>query len=266
MAAHQMLTDGARWSGRLTSRPLPLDDRSIDALADDVREDLVATWLGRAATERRVADAFEVIRDTLADIDAAPALQMLARRAVDDEYRHTEISRVVASAYAGRDLEPPARLPLAVPKLEGASDELRQVLHIFGHCAVNETTASAFLETCFRSSTGSLARAACRELLSDEVDHARIGWGFLETVRMSLREQMTPWLLPIVRANVRIWRETRRSHLDDRTLAEHAAPPPTVLDATLVGAVDQIIVPGLDRLSLDIRPIREWLAAGAPAA
>lgn len=260
-----MLTTEGRWNGKLTSRPLPTSDPSLGTLSDDVRADLVATWIGRAATERRVADAFDVIRDTLVELRAAPELVRLATRAVDDEYRHTEISRVVASAYAGKELAPPDRLPLAVPSLDGASDELRHVLHVFGHCAVNETTASAFLEVCFRLATGSLARSACRELLGDEVDHARIGWGFLETVRPALRAQMGPWLLPMVRANMRVWRETRRTHLDDAVLSSQAAPPPHVIDEALIGAVRGIIVPGLDRLGLPTDPIKRWLAEGAPA-
>ena len=259
-----MFAETGRWSGKLTSRPLPIDDPSVTRLSEEVRADLVATWIGRAATERRVADAFEVIHGTLVDLGADAELVALSKRAIDDEYRHTELSRVVACAYAGRELEPPPRLPLAVPALPGASDELRAVLHVFGHCAVNETTASAFLEVCLRCSTGALARAACRELLSDEIDHARIGWGFLHTVRPALRREMTPWLLPIVRANVKIWTETRRTHLNDDALQEHAAPPPAILDEALLGAVDQLIVPGLARLGLGTDAIVAWLADGAP--
>ena len=273
MAADEVLTDKeramhadtGRWNGKLTSRPLPIDDPSIDALSAEVREDLVATWLGRAATERRVADAFEVIHGALVELHAAPELVAMASRAIDDEYRHTELSRVVASAYAGTDLAAPPRLLLAVPEMDGISEELRHVLHVFGHCAVNETTASAFLEVCFRCATGELARAACRELLSDEVDHARIGWGCLQSMRPALRREMTPWLLPMVRANVRIWRETRRSHLKDDVLAGHAAPPPAVLDGALLGAVRDLIVPGLARLEMPTDAIIAWLEAGAPS-
>jgi hypothetical protein len=202
-----------------------------------------------------VADAFEVIRDALVALHAAPELVGLATRAIDDEYRHTELSRVIASAFAGNDLDLPERLPLTVPALDGASEELRHVLHVFGHCAVNETTASAFLEACLQCATGSLARAACRELLSDEIDHARIGWGFLETVRPELRTKMVPWLLPIIRANFQIWRERQQKD----TLAAHGAPPMQLIDAALVAAVRDLIVPGLARLQLPVEPIQIWL-------
>ena len=265
MASHEVIAPWGRWGGELTSRPLPLGDPSIETLSDDVREDLVTIWIGRAASERRVADAFEVIRDALVALEAPSEIVKLATRGVDDEYRHTEISQQVASAYAGKRLDPPPRLPLVVPSFEGASEELRHVLHVFGHCAVNETTASAFLETCLHLSKGELARAVCRELLSDEIDHARIGWGFLESLRPQLREQMVPWLLPIVRANLRVWRETRRAQLDDELLAGHGAPPPHVIDEALIGAVADLIVPGLDRLGMPTEPITRWLAEAAPS-
>ncbi len=261
MAAHEVKPDEGRWGGKLTSRPLPLDDPSIDALPADVREELASIWIGRAANERRVGEAFEVIHDALAALHAAPELVGLAARAIDDERRHTEISLAVASAYAGKPLEPPPRRPLVVPSLEGASPQLRHVLHVFGHCAVNETTASAFLEACLREAKSDLARAVCRELLSDEIDHARIGWGFLETVDASLRARMAPWLLPIVRANLRVWRETRPSQRASDLLAAHGAPPADVIDAALVGSVRELIVPGLVRLGLPTRPITEWLSS-----
>jgi hypothetical protein len=58
----------------------------------------------RSAMERRVGDSFEVVAAALERRGAARNLIDLAHRAIDDEYRHEELSRVVASRYAGRDL------------------------------------------------------------------------------------------------------------------------------------------------------------------
>src|SRR5689334_3726888 len=105
-----------RWSGRLTSRPLPEHDSALEALTDEQRAQLVAVWLSRAASERRVADAFEVIHAALLAARSDPALVALAARAIDDEHRHAELCRVVAARCAGRELEPPARLMLVTPE------------------------------------------------------------------------------------------------------------------------------------------------------
>jgi len=89
MAPYEVSAHG-RWSGRLTRRPLP--EGEID-LAPEAREVLAEIWLGRAASERRVADAFVVVGDALAALGADAALRDLAGRAVDDEMRHAELSR-----------------------------------------------------------------------------------------------------------------------------------------------------------------------------
>ena len=54
-----------RWGGRLTSRALPEHDPEIDTLTDGARMLLTEVWHARAASERRVADSFGVIRDAL---------------------------------------------------------------------------------------------------------------------------------------------------------------------------------------------------------
>src|SRR5262245_23066938 len=147
---HPNVSEG-RWAGRLTSRPLPEHDAELDALSPEQRSQLAAIWLARAGSERRVADAFEVVHAALVELGSEPPLQALAARAVDDEHRHAELARLVASRFAGRELDPPARLTLAVPEHRDASERVRRSLHVLGHCAMNETFASAFLEAALAS-------------------------------------------------------------------------------------------------------------------
>jgi hypothetical protein len=257
------ISESGRWGGKLTSRPLPLADPSIDRLADDERTALATVWLARAATERRVADAFEIIHGALAALKTEGEVLRIAARAVDDEHRHAELSRVVASRFAGTDLPPPALLELRVPEHPGASDELRHTLHIVGQCALNETTASLFLEACLAHATGELAAAALRELLSDEIDHARIGWAHLASVRPEIRAAATPWLLPLTRKNLAIWRESPRAPASGDVMTAHGAPPAEVIEDALVSAVRDLILPGFKQAGIDARAVETWLAAGA---
>lgn len=253
-----------RWGGKLTQRPLPADDPSIRALSDSERERLSETWIFRAAMERRVADSFEIIRDALARRRAHPDLVALATRAIDDEYRHTELSRVVASRFAGRELPTPARLLLEPPVHKGASAELRDALFVVGQCVLNETTASAFLETCHDLAEGPLARAALRELLSDEIEHGRMGWTFLASLDAGTRARVGRWMLPMAFLNLRLWKA--ESPYDARhtdALTRHGAPPAAVLHAALVDALASLIVPGLRQLDIATDALEAWLAAGA---
>lgn len=253
-----------RWGGRLTSRPLPTDDPGIARLDAADRAQLAAVWHARAATERRVATSFEVIRDALAALGADAALVALADRAVDDEHRHAELCRVVASCFHGADLAPPDLLPHSYPKHPGASDALRPLLHVIGQCCMNETFASAYLETAFAAATGALARAALRELLSDEIDHAKLGWACVAAVPPGLRAEAAPWLLRLARANLRMWRDAPRDYPSSERLAAHGAPRPEAIEAALLAALGDLIVPGLAHVGLPTDDVAAWLAAGAP--
>jgi hypothetical protein len=246
-------------------RPLPASDDAIARLSDDDREAIAEVWLGRAAMERRVGDSFAVVTDALRALRADGEALRLAERAIDDEMRHAEICRFVASRFHGAELASPPRLALTVPKLPGASDELRHTLHVVGQCALNETTASAVLEASVDGARSDLARAALRELLSDEIDHARIGWMHLAQVRAPIRADVERLLLPLVRANMKTWRDSPRPTPPANGL-DHGAPPYEVIERALLGSVRDLIVPGVRRLGMKTAPVEEWLAEGAPTS
>ena len=73
-------TEKGRWGGKLTKKPLPVDDPTIDLLSRGEREALAHIWIRRAAMERRVADSFEVIHGALVRKQASPELVALAER------------------------------------------------------------------------------------------------------------------------------------------------------------------------------------------
>src|SRR5262249_45765141 len=161
-----------------------------------------------------------------------PSLIELAARAVDDEMRHTELSRRVASRYAQRDIPPTPILPLSVPRHERASDRLRHVLHVVGQCCMNETIASSFLETTLAPAR--LATSAPRGVVSDEVDHGRVGGALLGSLDDRTRHEVEPWLPSMAIANLRMWRTAPRTYPEGSTLAAHGLPSETVVEAALL--------------------------------
>ncbi len=241
-----------RWHGRLTARPLP--DGPIDApLSDDDRALVVQAWLGRSAAERRAGDSFLVIRDALLARHEPTPLVELATRAIDDEHRHAEICRVVASRYAGRELSAPGELTLSVPLHEGAVPELRHSLHVIGQCALNETAASAFLEACLGRAEVSLVRAALRELLSDEIDHARIGWAHLAAANVEHKRALAPWLPKLVRGYEQEWSRSFAPP-PPKDLSAHGVPPRDVIVAAVEGAMRDVVWPGLVHVGFTLAP------------
>lgn len=131
---------------------------------------------------------------------------------------------------------------------------------------MNETFASSFLEASLGQAQAPLGRAALRELLSDEIDHARIGWAHLAELSERQRTELSPWLDSLVHANLKMWRETPRAAATDAALHVHGAPPAPAIERALLGAVGDLIIPGLARFGLPTRSLELWLAAGAPTA
>ncbi|MBI3072069.1 MAG: hypothetical protein HYY84_08095 [Deltaproteobacteria bacterium] len=253
-----------RWNGKLTSRDLPVVDETIDALSKTERTELARHWLSRGASERRVGDAFLFVRDALRAGRAPESLVTLATRAVDDEMRHAEISRIVASRFAGRELPAPALLPLITPKHPGVNPEMRLTLWMLGQCAFNETYASAVLEASLAETTGPLANAALRELLSDEVDHAKLGWAFFATQSRAEQKAVEPWLLPLARVNLKMWRETPRDYPSDAKLVRQGALSLELLETALIEALKSLVVPGFREFGIDTSAIERWISTGAP--
>lgn len=101
-------------------------------------------------------------------------------------------------------------------------------------------------------------------MLSDEIDHARIGWALLGSLEHELLRAVEPWLPGMAVANLRMWRETHRSYGCDANLARHGAPRVESVENTLILAFRDLILPGFEHLGMATRAMRTWLDAGAP--
>ena len=112
-----------RWGGRLTGRPLP-DDLALDNLAPALRNTVSRGWYQRAVAELQTSAIMSVVCQDVVALQPGSHAARLATRAVDDERRHAEIYRQVASRYAGTDLTLPAASPVVVPRYDGASEEV----------------------------------------------------------------------------------------------------------------------------------------------
>ena len=120
-----------------------------------------------------------------------------------------------------------------------------------------------FLEASLEAARGSLARAATRELLGDDVEHARIGWALLASSSATTRKGVEPWLLPMLRGYVRLW-STATPCASDPGAREHALPTPADIAMAARRAMVDVIVPGFELLGIKPRGLVEWTASGCP--
>jgi hypothetical protein len=159
-------------------RPLPEHDDTIAALSPRDRERVGAAWCLRAESESAAAAMFATLaRGLFAERVPHPIL-WLASRSVLDELRHAEICLAVAARYgvAGAHSAPP---PADEVRFGHADVRTSRLLHVVLNCCISEAIASACLRACLERAEGPLVSAALRELLTDEVDHARVGYALL---------------------------------------------------------------------------------------
>lgn len=255
-----------RHGGRVTGRALPDAPRD---LPEELRRGLAERWLSQAATELRVARSFALVHDALVAEGADGGLIAIASRAVDDEHRHTALCLELGKRFIGTSELRIPLLPFSPPTHEAAeSDELRRALHVMGQCVFNETFASAYLSAALDGATDPLAKAALRELLSDEIDHARVGWAYVLTLEPRLRAGVRDWLFPLAYCNLREWRTAIGSapREEDGPLVAHGFPSRSAAETALVGVLRDLIVPSLREQGLRSPELERWVERGATAA
>jgi hypothetical protein len=183
-------------------RRLAESDVAARDLDVDARRAVGELWARRAEGELSTATTFSGLhRDCLA-FGVNATVTELIERAVDDERFHGALSLFMAEHYLGASV--PSPMPRADPlRFESCAAEVAPALRLVLHCALNETIAVAYLRQCLREATSMLVRAAVRELLHDEIDHSRVGWGYVASgvshpaVRESLCREL-PALLAMV--------------------------------------------------------------------
>jgi hypothetical protein len=239
---------------------------SIDRVAcatslDRASRDLVATTNARrAGLELQGAAAFEAVSRALVELRAPASIVELSMRAVSDELRHSNVYMTLAHAYADGDLPEPRPASISIPRYPSVGAHAERLLQIVGMCCINETMACSFLALCFAGARVPMVREGIRQILEDEIRHARVGWAYLgaSDVGEGERRLVSAWLLPILREQWAHWREHIGS-LPQGDLAEHGCPSPVAIEQASFESIRTLVLPGFARAGVDIAAARQWV-------
>ena len=237
---------------------LPFDDPTIDDLDADTRAAVARHWEHRGDSEERVAAIFTRFVPRLRDARAEAIVIELATRAADDELRHADICRAVASRYGDRAVGRAEREVTSVGVDNAA--ELEAAVGLAALCCIQETIACAWLQACRDGATARLPRAALRTLLEDETDHARLGWAHLASARVSreTREQIARHLPQLLEGCLQPWLVPDASGLPDG-VAEHGIPADAETRRVVLGVVRDVVFPGFATVGVAPDAARRWL-------
>lgn len=216
-------------------------------------------WADRAKNERSTSVVFAHIERALGALDAPRALRDVAHAAIDDETRHGDICDYCAEQYAGHERVPRSGLAPPAPRFAGCNEHESSVLFLILHCCLNEGIAAAYLRAGLERATTELVRAALRTILRDEIRHARLGWAFLATASNHDRALVAEALPKLLDTVLGAWLDPRDYPGD---LPEgHGSLGVSALESTVFDAVDHIILPGFEHLTIDTQQARASLPA-----
>lgn len=182
MTAFELEAVGGRWAQRLAPRRAGLDALPWAELAAgfapaDVER---ARWVWTQSAFSEVASAAAFAQIAAAALAAAAPIDLVAAAGefVADEMVHAELSARVAMALGGAvhldvDLDKLARPPSCETALMRAAE-----LVIRASC-VGEALTVPVLGSA-RASAGGVVRSVLERILRDEVQHAELGWWFLD--------------------------------------------------------------------------------------
>jgi hypothetical protein len=220
-------------------------------------------WSFRARAELDAAARFDRLAQALA-VDAAPeSLVALAARAAADERRHQRLCDGLSQRFAERaGALGTARMSHGAPPAPSLPEGERLVHEVVAMCCITETLSAALLGVMMDRASDDEVRHVIHDILSDEIDHGRIGWGYLAHARARGLGREIGSALPAMLAGT----------VDDelfsagRDLADE-------LDLGGLGALGrgdrltifrdcmlQVVLPGLERWNVDTQAARAWLA------
>ncbi|MCA9690821.1 MAG: hypothetical protein KC636_14535 [Myxococcales bacterium] len=259
------MTDRAPWP-TLATRPLT-GALEIEALAPEDRGLLAAMWARRARSELGAGVVFSRIAGIVAGLGLGDSqIVWLAARAVSDEVRHAELCRALASRYAGRALPWPKAPPVGPPRYRGVAPEHTPIFYVVHNCAINETIGTAYLAGCLEAAATPPIRAVIRELMRDEVDHARIGWAVLGAPQADaeLRAALARALPELVSSTRDAWL-ARAAESPDVVIDGHGCLSQPRIRALVEDAIDNLVLPGFAHVDVDPAPAREAVARARAA-
>ncbi len=238
---------------------LPAADPVIDALEPAARGLVGEIWNRRAVSELKVGTRFAQIAQELGRGRTAPETHAAILAAVIDENGHSELCSQLAARYTGARLAPPMAQAEPLARFGDADEELSLLLHLVLASCISEVTSTFYLRAAMQRARSSLARAALRQLLSDDVRHARIGWEHLASPFVSASQKghvarALPTLLRLSLEALEDIPERREPFFDD-----HGCPGRTAGVLAFTSAVNGVILPGMAHVGIDTSPAARWV-------
>jgi hypothetical protein len=233
------------------SCPLLVQSRSearppASSLDDEARRTVAAYWFRRAEGELTSWVGFQHVLADLRAEGSPEAVCRLAVRAVEDEHRHALFCRdwAVRFGHPGGEIRPRSLEPI---RFRGASEPENRLLRIL-LCCFTETVGCFILRRVRPVVTDPDLRRLNQRHLADEIQHSRVGWGHLATLRPAQRAWLRAWTPRVITLLPEACCEGPEQEREE--LVPFGYFTPRLLRKAHDEAVADVILPGLSELGL----------------
>jgi hypothetical protein len=197
----------------------------------------------------------------LAEVGATEVVVRGAADASEDEARHRDLCAALAAKWGA-----PNALAHVPPHTRiGRSDmepRDRLLWEVVAVCCISETMNTALLGRCLEVAKEPDIRATLRDLLKDEVRHARLGWAHLAAERSVGRGAFLGDVLPLA-----LEASIEPGFLEETMvlpwtagLYDYGELPLSELVQIYRDTLEFVVFKGLDAIGIDTSKGREWLA------
>jgi hypothetical protein len=239
-------------------------------LVDPVRRHADQVWAARHGVETGAALRFGALSRRLWAAGAPEGLVDVAARAAQDEERHA--SRCADILRMRQAAIPPPETRLLEYAPAGLTPEQRLAYEVVAQSCVSETESMATLVTLLDAAHEPMLKSIIHELARDEVQHARLGWGYLAWARERVDLTFLAPLLPRMAAGTAgpgLFRPALPG-TDEPTLLHAGVVPHSERQRIYLETLDSVVIPGMAEHGVDTGPLRAWVdqqrVAIAPAA
>jgi hypothetical protein len=162
-----------------------------------IRARVASTWAFRTRAEIEATARFARVATELSEVGATQVVIRGAESASADEQRHRDLCAKLAAKWG----EPNA-LSHVPPRERIGRSEMdprdRLLWELVAVCCISETMNVALMTRCMEVVKDEEIRSTLHELLTDEVQHARLGWAHLAAERAAGRGQFLGDVLPLM--------------------------------------------------------------------
>ena len=223
---------------------------------------IMRTWAERAQAELGAAQRFRSIGKRLKEYEVPSRISNIANKAAQDEERHAFLCAKIAVKWGHETgFEKPKDVPKTIthPWNHLPSQDVF-LLDVILMCCITESFNASLLNSMYTQSKQSEESRIIHQILKDEVQHAQLGWAFLQ-LEAQRRDCsfVSNHLVDMLTIAIRNELFSSSHLLNDPSSYVHGVMPHQDRLPQFQATLKEVICPGFSHFGIDVTPVQHWI-------